>query len=129
MTLLNEGRNAIFPFDNYNDQIIDNKNALAAFFYVNAKRLMITTDKINFRKAFDELKYLNKIDPKYMNVMQLLDEAVLEGREYVFVYTENETNMIIPARLQKDLLDFSTLGLNDKWTVYQSNKQKGTNYV
>jgi len=30
--------------------------------------------------------------------------------------------------LRNDLLDFSTYGLNDKWTVYHSNKQKGIDY-
>ena len=33
LRLLKEGRNAIFPFDNYNDQIIDSKNALSTFLY------------------------------------------------------------------------------------------------
>ena len=128
LRLLKEGRNAIFPFDNYNDQIIDSKNALSTFLYTNAKKLMLTSDKMNFRKAYDDLDYLNKINPNYKNVLQLLDEAYFKGSDYVSVYTKNETNMIIPVRLQNDLLDFSTLGLNDKWTVYHSNKQKGIDY-
>ena len=37
LKLIKEGRNAIFPFDNYNDQIIDSKNALSAYLYTNAK--------------------------------------------------------------------------------------------
>ena len=36
--------------------------------------------------------------------------------------------MVIPIRLQNDLLDFSTFGLNDKWTVYHSNKVKDIVY-
>ncbi|SHM20757.1 hypothetical protein [Flavobacterium xanthum] len=128
LKLLREGRNAIFPFDNYNDQIIDSKNALSGYLYANAKKLMATTDKMNFRKAYDDLEYLNQINPNYKNVIQLLQEAQFKGSDYVSVYTKNETNMIIPVRLQNDLLDFSTLGLNDKWTVYHSNKQKGIDY-
>ncbi|MFM2368254.1 MAG: hypothetical protein RL619_554, partial [Bacteroidota bacterium] len=122
------GRNAIFPFENYNDQIIDSKNALSAYLHANAKKLMLTTDKMNFRKAFDDLDYLNQINPNYKNVLQLMDEAKFKGSDYVSVYTKNETNMIIPARLQNDLLDFSTYGLNDKWTVYHSNKQREIDY-
>ena len=128
LKLLREGRNAIFPFDDYNDQIIDSKNALSGYLYANAKKLMATTDKMNFRKAYDDLEYLNQINPNYKNVIQLLQEAQFKGSDYVSVYTKNETNMIIPVRLQNDLLDFSTLGLNDKWTVYHSNKQKGIDY-
>jgi hypothetical protein len=128
LKLLKEGRNAIFPFDNYNDQIIDSKNALSAYLYANAKKLMGTSDKMNYRKAYDDLDYLNQITPNYKNVLQLMDEAKFKGSDYVSVYTKNETNMIIPVRLQNDLLDFSTYGLNDKWTVYHSNKQKGIDY-
>lgn len=128
LKLLKEGRNAIFPFDNYNDQIIDSKNALSAYLYANAKKLMGTSDKMNYRKAYDDLDYLNQITPNYKNVLQLIDEAKFKGSDYVSVYTKNETNMIIPDRLQNDLLDFSTYGLNDKWTVYHSNKQKGIDY-
>ncbi|MFV8337370.1 hypothetical protein ACNQF7_14990 [Flavobacterium sp. RSP29] len=128
LKLIKEGRNAIFPFDNYNDQIIDSKNALSAYLYANAKKLMGTSDKMNYRKAYDDMVYLNQITPNYNNVLQLIDEAKFKGSDYVSVYTKNETNMIIPVRLQNDLLDFSTLGLNDKWTVYHSNKQKGIDY-
>ena len=128
LRLIKEGRNAIFPFDNYNDQIISSKNALSAYLYVNAKKLMGTSDKMNFRKAYDDLDYLNQINPNYKNVQQLMDDAKFKGSDYVLVSTKNETNMVIPTRLQSDLLDFSNMGLNDKWTVYHSNKQKGFDY-
>lgn len=36
--------------------------------------------------------------------------------------------MVIPIILQNELLDFSTYGINDKWTVYHNNKQNGINY-
>jgi hypothetical protein len=128
LRLIKEDRNAIFPFDNYNNQIIKSKNDLSAYLYANAKKLMTTSDKMNFRKAYDDLDYLNQINPNYKDVLQLMDEAKFKGSDYVFVNTKNETNMIIPTRLQNDLLDFSTYGLNDKWTVYHNNKQKGIDY-
>ncbi|WP_104000297.1 hypothetical protein [Flavobacterium urumqiense] len=128
LRLIKEGRNAIFPFDNYDDQIIESKNALSGYFYTNAKKLMATSDKMNFRKAYDDLNYLNQINPNYKDVLRLMDDAKFKGSDYVSVYTKNETNMIIPIHLQNDLLDFSTLGLNDKWTVYHSNKQRGIDY-
>lgn len=128
LKLINEGRNAIFPFDNYNDQIIESKNALSAYLYANAKKLMTTSDKMNLRKGYDDLDYLNQINPNYKDVLRLMDEAKFKGSDYVMVNTKNETNMIIPVRLQNDLLDFSTYGLSDKWTVYHSNKQRGVDY-
>lgn len=128
LRLLKEGRNAIFPFDDYSDQIINSKNALAKHLYDNSKALLVTKDKMNFRRAYDDLIYLNTLSPNFKDVNTLINEAQLKGTDYVSVYTKNETNMVIPIRLQNDLLDFSTFGLNDKWTVYHSNKVKGVAY-
>lgn len=128
LKLLNEGRNAIFPFDNYNEQIVVSKNNLSAYLYANAKSLMTTSDKMNFRKAYDDLTYLNEINPNYKNVVSMMEEARFKGTDYVCVYAKNETDKIIPARLQNDLLDFDTYGLNNKWTVFHGSKQKETNY-
>ena len=128
LKLLKEGRNAIFPFDNYNDEIIASKTDLSNYLYTNAKGLMKTSNKMNFRTAYDDLVYLNEINPNYKDVSKLMDEAKFKGSDYVTVYTKNETNMIIPVALQNDLMDFSTYGLNDKWTVYHNAKQKGIDY-
>lgn len=128
LKLLKEGRNAIFPFDNYNDQIVASKNNLSGYLYANAKTLLSSSDKMNFRKAYDDLAYLNEINPNYKNVLNLMEDARFKGTDYVLVNAKNETDKIIPARLQNDLLDFNTYGLNNKWTVFHGDKQKGITY-
>lgn len=128
LKLLKEGRNAIFPFANYNTQIINSKNNLSGYLYANAKSLLSTSNKMNFRKAFNDLTYLNEINPNYKNVLDLRNEAQYKGTDFVSVYTKNETDMAIPNRLQNDLLDFDTYGLDNKWTVFHGSKQKGINY-
>ena len=128
LQLLKEGRNAIFPMDDYSDELISSKNNLSGFLYANAKKLLASKNKMDFRQAFDDLAYLDKLNPGYKDARALMDEAQFKGTDFVLVYTKNETNMVIPARLQDDLLDFSTYGINDKWTVYHNNKQKGINY-
>lgn len=128
LKFLKEGRNAIFPMEDYSDQIISSKNALAKHLYDNSKALLATKDKMSYRRAYDDLVYLNTLNPNFKDVSSLMDEAKLKGTDFVSVYTKNETNMVIPVRLENDLLDFSTFGLNDKWTVYHSNRQKGVNY-
>ncbi|RXR16248.1 hypothetical protein EQG63_11520 [Flavobacterium amnicola] len=128
LSLLKEGRNAIFPFDDYSDEIIATKSKLSAYLYDNAKKLMKNNDKFNYREAYDDFGYLEEINPNYKDAKQLMNECLFKGTDYVHVYTKNETNMVIPTRLQSDLLDFSTFGLNDKWTVYHSNRQKDIKY-
>ncbi len=128
LQLIKEGRNAIFPMEDYSDEIISSKNDLSGYLYTNAKKLMTSKNKMDFRQAFDDLSYLDQLNPNYNDVRALMDQAQLKGTDFVHVYTKNETNMVIPARLQDDLLDFSTYGINDKWTVYHNNRQKNINY-
>ncbi|MEL1241127.1 hypothetical protein [Flavobacterium flavipallidum] len=128
LQLINEAKNAKFPFDNYNKQIVDSKIALSKYLYANSLSLLKSTNKMDIRKAYDDLEYLNQINPNYQNTLQLQEEALNKGRYYVNVVLRNQTNMVIPVPLQNDLLDFNTLGLNDKWTVYHSSIQKGIKY-
>jgi len=128
LKLLKEGRDAQFPFDDYTDQIVSSKNALSKYLYENSKALLVTKDKMTIRRAYDDLVYLESINPGFKDVAKLTDEAKFKGTDFVNVYSKNETNMVIPVRLENDLLDFSTYGLSDKWTVYHSKRQKGIDY-
>jgi hypothetical protein len=128
LKLIKEGRNAIFPFDDYNDLIINSKKALSNHLYTNAKALMLTKNKMNYRRVYDDLIHLDKINHNYKDIANMMDEAQFKGTDFVIVHTLNETGMIIPAELQNDLLDFKSYNLNDKWTIYHSEKQKDITY-
>ena len=128
LQIIKENRKAVFLFEDYSDQIINSKNALSKYLYDNTKALLATNDKINFRRAYDDLLYLENINPNYKEVRKLMETALFKGTDFVNVYTKNETNIVIPKRLENDLLDFSTYGLNDKWTIFHNNKQKGIVY-
>ena len=128
LNLMVLNRDAIFPFTDYSKAIVSSRLALCNYLYANSKALLGSKDKMSFRRAYDDLTYVNQINPGFKDVSVLQNEALQKGTDYVTVYTKNETNMVIPVRLQNDLLDFSTFGLNDKWTVYHSTRQKGTVY-
>lgn len=128
LPLLKQGKNATFLFDNYADQIVSSRNALSKYLYENAVILMKSKNKLDFRKAYDDLAYLESINPNYKNARKMMDEALFKGTDFVDVYAKNETDMVIPKGLQDDLLDFKTYGLNDKWTVYHSLREKNTVY-
>jgi len=125
---LAQNRDAKFEFRDYSDQIVSSKNALAKYLYDNTKALLSTKDKMSFRRAYDDLTYLNQIAPNFKDVPELIRTAKEKGSDYVNVYTKNETSVMIPRRLESDLLDFSTYGLNDQWTVFHSNKQPDFKY-
>ncbi|WP_338410040.1 hypothetical protein [uncultured Flavobacterium sp.] len=128
LKLLKEGKNATFATDDYSDEIISSKNGLSGYLYANSMKLLESNNKVDLRLAYDDLKYLDQLNPNYLDVRKKIDEAQFRGTDFVHVYTKNETNMVIPIRLQEDLLNFSTYGLNDKWTLYHNNKQNNITY-
>lgn len=73
-------------------------------------------------------KEIERINPNFKNTRSLLNEAHEVGTNYVSVSIKNQTQQIIPKRLERDLLNFETYGLNDFWTVYHANKQANRQY-
>ena len=121
-------RDASFAFEDYSDQIISSKKALSKYLYDNSKALLYTKDKMNARRAYVDLVYLNELSQGYSDINSLINEAQFKGTDFVLVYTKNETKMVIPTNLNNALLDFSTYGLDDKWTDYHGGKQKNITY-
>lgn len=128
LKLLKENRDANFTFEDYSNQLAKSKESYCKYLYDNSKALLATNDKMNYRRAYDDLMQLESLISNYKDSDKLKEEAFSKGIDYVLVTTKNETDKVIPKRLQDDLLDFSTYGLNDKWTVYHSNRQKGLKY-
>lgn len=128
LRLIKENRSAIFPFNDYSNEIIASKADLSVYLYDNAKKLLASKNKLVIREAYDDLVYLDKLNPNYKDVRDLMDQAQFRGTDFVLVSTKNDTQMVIPVRLQDDMLDFSTYGINDKWTVYHNKKQSNITY-
>src|SRR5690606_24282155 len=107
----------------------DSKNKLSNYLYTNANNLLSSSaNKYDYRKAYDDLNYLDEINPNYMDVRQKMEEAHMKGIDFVKVALHNDTKMIIPERLEDELLNFDTYGLNDIWTVYHHNPLANVDY-
>ena len=125
------GDDVRFQLVNYDDQIITAKENYSNFLYKKGTDLLETGsyNKMNFRRAFDEFQYLNRINPNYKNTRNLIEEAHARGTDYIFLTVNNETRQIIPRRLENDLLAIDTYGLNNLWTVYHSKRNEEVSYV
>ncbi len=127
--IIEQGRNANFLMDNYDQRILSTKDKLTKYLYDNARSLLSSAQrKMDYRTVYDNLVYLNKITPNYKNTRALIEEAHLKGTDFVKVTMKNRTNVVIPKRLEADLLNFGTYGLDDLWTVYHSQPQKNIKY-
>lgn len=129
LKLYDENRDARFSFKDYDEEIIKSKRELSDYLYSNATALLNTGRyKEDFRKAFNQFSYLNDINPNYKDTQLKLEEAHDKGLDYVQVVMINDSEQIVPNRLEQELLNFNTYGLNDLWTVYHTNALENIKY-
>lgn len=124
------GNDVSFNLVNYDNSIIRAKENYSNYLYESGVAILKKggQNKMNYRRAFDEFKYLERVNSNYKNTRDLLEEAHAKGTDYVFLSVNNETDLIIPRRLEDDLLAMDTYGLNDLWTVYHSEKIRQIKY-
>jgi len=114
------GKEVAFRLNDYTNDIVAVKAELLPYEYDNAVNLLSSNNKLTLREAYRKLKYIENVHPNYRDVRNLMDEAHFKGTDFVLVSIENQTRQIIPGRLEEDLLNFDTYGLNHFWTVYHA---------
>ncbi len=115
-------------FNDYSDQIIDYRAKVSDYKYTQALSLMASDDKFDNRQAYDLLEDIEAINANYKDVRQLMETAHFKGTDFVLVTIENQTRQIIPQRLEADLLNFDTYGLDQFWTAYHANSNSNIDY-
>ncbi|MFD2586804.1 hypothetical protein ACFSQJ_07675 [Croceitalea marina] len=129
LPVYDEDREAAFNFKNYDSKILDTKAELSEYLYVNATDLLKNArNKYDFRKAYDDYKYLNDINPGYGNTAAKMEEAYQKGLDYVKIELKNDTQQIIPERLEEELLDFNSYGIDNFWTQFHTNPLESVKY-
>ena len=122
------GKDIPFNFNNYSNAIVESRENLSDYLYEKGIDLLESDDKNLIRDAHKTLSYLERISPNYEDTHELLEEAHQRGTDYILVSINNATQQIIPTRLEDDLLDFDTYGLNKFWSVYHANKAENLKY-
>lgn len=124
-----ENRNAEFYFRDYDNSLLAAKTNLSEYLYDHASNLLVNASyKDDFRQAYEDFKYLEEINPGYSDTKEKMESAYSQGLDYVKVNVINDTEQIVPHRLEEELLNFNTLGLNDLWTQYHTNPLKDIKY-
>ena len=122
------GKTLKFDMKDYSSDIIKYKNDASLQIYNSALPLLKSSNKLDARQAFNMFQDIEDINPNYKDVRNLLEIAHNKGIDFVLVKMVNDTQKIIPTRLEDDLLNFSTYGLNNLWTVYHNNPVDKTHY-
>lgn len=128
LALHSNNREARFRFTDYTDALIASRNRYVDFLYKEAKSLMQQQDKMTYRQAHNQLLELQRLSPGYKDVSQLLEESHNRGSDFVLVELKNQTPFVIPVRLEDELLNFNTYGLDDFWTEYHAERKRDYEY-
>lgn len=123
-----KGREINLNFNDYSTELINYKNSASLQLYNNAAPLINANNKLDVRAGYDILREVENINPNYKDVRQLMEIAHQRGTDFVLVDMINDSGKIIPLRLENDLLNFSSYGLNNFWTVYHGTANEKINY-
>ncbi|WP_339623953.1 hypothetical protein [uncultured Winogradskyella sp.] len=122
------GKQVTFKFNDYSDPIVDYRYKTSEYIIDKGIDILDTPGKQNARKAHGLFEYVESINPNFDEIRDLLNEAHYKGIDYVYVSIKNDTEQIIPERLEEELLDFNTYGLNQFWTTYHAVVDDSLNY-
>jgi hypothetical protein len=107
-----ENRNAKFSFTNYDEKIISVKQDLSDYLYDNASYFLSNaSSKADYRKAYEDFAYLDKLSPGYSDSKEKQEEAYAKGRDFVKVSMINDSDQIIPSSQEK----ISTMIMKCRW--------------
>ena len=126
---LNIGNKPVhFEFKDYTHAIVESGKAVSEHLYQKGQSLMASRDKQVIKEAYQTFQYIDQINPNFKDVRQIKEKAHDLGTDYIIVTIENQTDQVIPKRLEDELLNFDTYGLNQFWTVYHASRARGLKY-
>jgi hypothetical protein len=115
-------KNIPFTFTNYSSKIESSRLQLAEHLHAKSVALIKSNNKSTLRNIHKDLSYLERISPNYKNTRALLTETHERGKNYIIATINNRTEQIIPRRLEEELLNFDTYGLNKFWSEYHAQE-------
>ncbi len=122
------GKTAKFNIRDYSAEIIKAKNNYVSDLYNQSQTLLNETPKESARLAFDKLQLINQLAPNYKNTIELLNQAHIQGTDYIYLSVENHSDKVIPKTLEKDILNFSGYDLDSFWQSYHAYINPEINY-
>ena len=128
LPLYQNGKQLEFTTKNYSEAIRNAKEDYTGYLYDSGLEKLAGNDKKEIRNAYAEFQKVNELIPGYGNVSRLIESARLKGTEFVLIEINNNSRQMIPRRLENDLLEMNTYGLNEFWTKFHNRKQNNIQY-
>lgn len=109
-----------FALVNYDDEIIQSKEAAAEAMYQQGLDYLDRGDRRSARLAYNEFIGVTEIYPDYKDVNRLIEEARYLGTNFVLLQIENNSNAVLPEDFAAELKKISLTDLNTQWLQYET---------
>ena len=116
------GKNYNFKTKDYTEAFKTIQEKYAQFLYNDGKSFLNQGGKLNAQTAFQKFEVLESVYANFKDTRSLMNTARANGMYKVLVQLVNNTEVVIPKILEKDLLDFNSYGLDSRWTEFYSGK-------
>lgn len=113
---------------NYDEEVISAKRKAAEYFYAHALQLLERNNKQSARQAYDDLMRVKQYYSDYRDVDAKLQEALLNGRNNILFKIQNQSNIIVPANFEQELLKISMEDMNTLWMNYHTKAIEQLHY-
>ncbi|MEI6313072.1 MAG: hypothetical protein WCP57_12495 [Bacteroidota bacterium] len=113
-----EYRNADIKTINVDDELIESKRKAAEYLYNHALKLMSYNNKLDYRKAYQELDEIKHYYNSYKDVAVLMQNCLDKGQNYVGIQFKNSWNNTFPKEFEKNILDIMPADFNSQWVKY-----------
>lgn len=124
------GKRTNFNLKDYSLAFKEIQEKYADFLYNEGQSFLALNDKNGGQDAYYRFKKLESIYPNYKDTRNLINVAKEQGTYKVFVQLSNNTNVVIPIMLERDLLNFNSYGLDKQWAeFYTGNPNYAYDYT
>jgi hypothetical protein len=122
------GRDCNIQFIDVNAQLASSGKKAGEFYYKEEKQLLSNRNRLDARKAYADLIALSNYPNDFTDVLQLKSQAREEGINLVLFKMMNNSDAIMPAQLEKDLMTMNVNDMNEDWVVYHNKAVDGADY-
>ncbi|MAT89168.1 MAG: hypothetical protein CMC35_00630 [Flavobacteriaceae bacterium] len=124
-----QNRTLSFVMIDYTDELIASKRALIDYLYDEANYYYGLQTISDYRTAYNIFCEIEELSPNFKDTRQLRDDARFGGTDFVIVSLVNQSGAFLPYRLERDLLDFNTYGLDTFWTEFHASPNPSVDYT
>lgn len=127
-----DGYQARFQFINTAERKKESKANTASYYYKTAQSLLEeyrqTGHKESARSSYDLLVKIQNLYSNYKDVSLLMKTAKDYGTSHYLVRMVNNTNAVMPLRMEDELLNIAVTDLNRNWKIFDMRSKPGIQY-